>query len=100
MLNRVEFVLTHVWYTMAVSVLYLILNGVYVGVSGSYIYNILKWDGAFTAGAIIACALFLIGMYVLGRFLANKRNQYAGRTPVAEGKWCLCARSLEQTGTQ
>ena len=39
LLNRIEFVFTHLCYTLPVSVIYVIVNGVYCKIAGGHIYE-------------------------------------------------------------
>lgn len=90
-LNRVEFVLSHLCYTIPVSIIYVTLNGVYCKIAGGYIYQVLKWNNFVTAVAILGCTLFLIAMYPFGRWLAGQRNRITGnKSANLPGNWCTC----------
>lgn len=78
MLNRVRFVLPHVLYTLGVSVLYLLVNGIYCAAAHTFIYQVLKWDGLLTAGAIVGCSFFLVLAYGLGHLIASWRDRKSG----------------------
>lgn len=93
LLNKVEFVWPHVIYTLVVSVLYLTVNGIYSGVAHTFVYQILKWDGPITAGAIVGCSLFLMSMYGLGHLICSWRNKRSGNvSPENNLKWCVMRR--------
>jgi len=94
LLTRIEMVWTHLSHTMAASVLYTIVNGVYVGVSGDPIYDLLSWDGWFTAVALAGCGLIVTLAYPLGHGLCILRNRCASNVPPQgheDVKWCACS---------
>lgn len=91
MLNRVEFVLSHLAYTLPVSAVYVAVNGIYCAVAGGFIYEVLKWNNFVTAVAVVGCALFIILMFPVGHWLCKQRNKLSGNQAPVTGKWCVCS---------
>lgn len=90
-LNRVEFVFSHLIYTLPISVIYVTVNGVYCLVAGGYIYEVLKWNSVVTAIAIVGCSVFLVAMYPFGRWVCGIRNRWTGnKQQEMPGAWCTC----------
>lgn len=107
-LGRHEFVFSHFWlYTLPVSILYLVANGVYVAVRDETVYSLMKWEGGLTAGIVIVCFVIGLLVYMFGAWFVRKRNQRAGieapHTPEGASWWnfrCSQNETEEQTQAQ
>jgi len=89
-LNRIEFIWGHVLYTLALSAVYLVVNGVYCAIVGGFIYQILKWNSVVSAIAIIGACCFLLATYAFGHWICIIRNRRTGnRAPTpTQPLWC------------
>jgi hypothetical protein len=93
LLNRIEFVWPHLVYTMTISIVYLMVNGIYCRIAGGFIYQILRWNGFMTAVAVVGASLFVSAMYPLGHLICGWRNRKSGHVaPEASLKWCVMRR--------